>query len=244
LVENKNYKVEYRVMFLPDNRKLVQDLLTVEALRNLEVEVKRLEEIANLYDPLIEKLESTINNSETTILSLNQQIKILTEKIDQTIGKEKEKLEDDLKNLKETLMRQEKILSVAKMELAKAEKDKKEAEKNIDPAAVSKPGFFFNLALAEQVPAGSYSIATVDKKKTEPVTGSSTDVHIVADLIIDLETTDNFGNKLENDKTYIPVVLSYALGDDDNQDQFTNSLSKFSITEHFNYKPKKTVKKD
>jgi hypothetical protein len=244
LVENKNYKVEYRVMFLPDNRKLVQDLLTVEALRNLELEVHRLEEIANLYDPVIEKLESTINNAETTILSLNQQIKILTEKIDQTAGKEKEKLEEDLKNLKDTLTRQEKILSVAKIELTKTEKDKKNAENSVDPAAVSKPGFFFNLALAEQVPAGSYSIATIDKKKSEPVTGSSTDVHIHAELILDFETTDNFGNKLENDKTYIPVVLSYAIGDDDNQDQFTNALSKFSITEHFNYKPKKTVKKD
>lgn len=236
LVENKNYNVQYRVMFLPDNRKVVQGLLTVEALRNLEVEVEKLEEIANLYDPVIEKMESTVNNSETTIIALSQQINVLNVQIEQATGKEKEKLIDDLAKLNDTLHKQEKILHVAKLELLKAQKDKKDAEKSIDPAEISKPGFFFNLALAEQVPAGSYSIATVDKKRSEAVTGSSTDVHIHAELKIDLEMTDNFGNKLENGKTYIPVVLSYAIADGDNQDEYTNSISKFSVTEHFIYK--------
>ncbi len=236
LVENKNYNVQYRVMFLPDNRKLVQGLLTSEALRSLEVEVEKLEEIANLYDPLIERLESTVNNTETTILSLTQQQSVLKEQIKHATGKEKEKLEEDLAKLNDTLSKQEKILSVAKTELQKALKDKTEAEKSIDPADVSKPGFFFNLALAEQVPAGSYSIAPVDKKKAEPVTGSTTDVNIQVELFMDLEMTDNFGNKLENGKSYIPVVLSYAMADGDNHDEYTNSLSKFSVTDHFIYK--------
>lgn len=50
--------------------------------------------------------------------------------------------------------------------------------------------------------------------------------------------TDNFGNKLENGKTYIPVILSYAKTDGDNRDEYTNSLSKFSATEHFVYTTK------
>jgi hypothetical protein len=238
LTENKNYPVEYRVMFLPDNRKLVQGLLTVESLRSLEVEVEKLEEIANLYDPLIEKLESTVNNAETTILALSQQEQVLQEQIKHASGKEKEKLEDDLAKLRDTLSKQEKILSVAKSELQKAIKDKNDAEKSIEPAEVSKPGFFFNLALAEQVPAGSYSPIDNNKKKVESITGTHTNVNIHCELKLDVEMTDNFGNKLENGKTYIPVILSYAKTDGDNRDEYTNSLSKFSVTEHFVYNTK------
>jgi hypothetical protein len=48
-------------------------------------------------------------------------------------------------------------------------------------------------------------------------------------------STDNFGNLLVKDKKYVPVVLSVLTGNEENANQYTNSLSSYQDTVAFVY---------
>jgi hypothetical protein len=55
-------------------------------------------------------------------------------------------------------------------------------------------------------------------------------------MIIQPETTDNFGNRLMNNHTYIPVILSYSADAPKANEQFSNAISDFQTTHKFVFK--------
>lgn len=219
LEQDENYDVDYRVMFLPDSRELVKGLLTAEGLRSLEQEVEKLEEIADKYDPKIAKLTSDISSLEAAISATEELLK--NEDLPE---KEQEKAKADLRVNK-------KKLHESKKEKRKLEKERNQLERSIDPIkSHSKPGFFFNLTLAEQVPAGSYiPVEKLEHHKSKDgnkVKGSVT---------IEDDTTDNFGNALMKSINYIPAVLAVPDPNKEDEAQFICALSDFTKTSHFKY---------
>ena len=104
-------------------------------------------------------------------------------------------------------------------------------------------GFFFNLLIAEQVSAANYfpidsSIVsedneeasdTDDKKKKRKKHHHSKKY----EFEITPEMTDNFGNRLVEDQSYIPVVLSYYNGEEIVKKQYSNALSDYEKTGSF-----------
>jgi hypothetical protein len=93
---------------------------------------------------------------------------------------------------------------------------------------------FFNLILAEQVVAANYSVVEI-KSKTPEESNTHT---ITGEVQINEETTDNFGHYLIAGKKYIPVILAMCSNQEENPNQFTNSLSNYQKTEPFIYSKK------
>jgi hypothetical protein len=93
---------------------------------------------------------------------------------------------------------------------------------------------FFNLILAEQVAAGNYSVVEIKSKTPE----GSNNHRIIGEVQINEETTDNFGHYLIAGKKYIPVILAMCSDQEENPNQFANSLSNYQKTEPFIYSKK------
>jgi hypothetical protein len=94
-----------------------------------------------------------------------------------------------------------------------------------------KPGFIFNLSIAEQVSAGNYSVAVTEKKSDS---GKSL---IIGTTQLTEVTTDIFGNSLVVGQTYLPVVLSISTEVLIDLELFANSISPFALTIPFTYHP-------
>ncbi|MBI3134477.1 MAG: hypothetical protein HYZ14_07340 [Bacteroidetes bacterium] len=152
LVEDKQFKVEYRCMFLPDNTDLIEGLLTERGLRRIEDEVQKREEIAEKYDPAIMQDEADIVSCNTLINSLLVQIEVNQAHAERTPA-----LDAELQKLEQQLKAEKAVLRLKKADLAENQKNKKAAMDQIQVKSDIKPGFFFNLALAEQVTDGSYA---------------------------------------------------------------------------------------
>lgn len=110
----------------------------------------------------------------------------------------------------------------------------------------SKIGFLFNLTLAEQVAPGNYTPAVkpdvdtdADPKRTK---GKTIITKMPADkpagkaaqaqqwvVNFDASTTDNFGNLLVSGKSYIPVILSFSIAEEDNLSKFTNEWTGYNM---------------
>lgn len=98
-------------------------------------------------------------------------------------------------------------------------------------SADDKPGFLFNLDLAEQVSTGNYSVAATTEN---PDNGKKL---ITGTTQLTEATTDNFGNSLVKGQLYLPVVLSISTEVATDLDQFTYALSPFTLTTPFIYHP-------
>ena len=92
------------------------------------------------------------------------------------------------------------------------------------------PPFYFNLTLAEHVSPSNYSIATIKVSGEE-----NEQIDVQAEVKIEAETTDNFGNRLVPGKKYVPVILSASIEDEVYLNQFINSLSDFTRTKAFTF---------
>ncbi|MFK7748136.1 MAG: hypothetical protein AB8B65_07090 [Kordia sp.] len=159
VLENPDYEVVYHGLFLPDNTNLIKGLLTVEGLMNLETETNLLEDIADKYDPQIEAAKEKINslNSEISGLDteINEDSKIIADPT--TSASKKKKAEAQKAKAEAERGKKSKVLTTEKAHLKQLEKEQKKEVKNATRLKHIKPGFFFNLTTAEQIPAGSYT---------------------------------------------------------------------------------------
>lgn len=166
--ENPDYEVEYRCMFLPDNADLVTGLLTVEGLRSIEHESEVYEKIADKYDPKIADTESQITSTRSESKSIDAQIDEVNDELsaskaeDATKKQEAEtkKLEDQLVDLKKSQKLLEVNLTKLTNQLKQLEQQKRAAIASLESSKFNhiKPGFYFDLLIAEQVSAGSYLV--------------------------------------------------------------------------------------
>ncbi|MHC0447940.1 hypothetical protein ACWA1F_21210 [Flavobacterium sp. 3-218] len=210
----KSNEVDYRCFFLPypDDIATNEDLNTLDfkiETSELTEEIKIVQADIDLYTSEIEALNTSANTANT-------------DKNAKDSDQEKQKnasLKTALADAKEKL----RIARALSTELNA--KLKELTDKAPKPAKNSK-AFYFNLNLAENIPAGNFTSARHHKAD------NSYAVHI------DGTTTDNFGNPLIEDKNYIPVVLSYYKGSENNKSQYTNSLSDWQNTDPIPYSTK------
>lgn len=217
LVSDKN--IDYRFILLP----YPDDLLTNEDLTTLEdkTEILQLNETIELFDNEINKLSQEVDN-------LNANIKHLTAELAKDPKNAAAK--QNLSNFKNSLAEANTRLSTAKNQQKAKKEELAEVEKNYPKPIQNSGAFFFNLTLAENVPAGSYISAV--PAKGEKAENASFDTY---DVNIDGTTTDNFGNPLVDQKQYIPVVLSYFNGNKINSAQYSNNLSDWENTDLITY---------
>jgi hypothetical protein len=228
VLEPNSAAVEHRVIYLPDNKGLIKGLLSEQGLRTIEVEVLKLEMIADKYDPLVANLESEILTVQADLNAKTERI----DKADESTGNQTDdaataKLSADDK--KALISSTQEIIRLRK-ELALAIKHRNAEMKAIKPAKQSHPGFYFNTKIAEQVSFANYTKADPSKDKEVAKTGGFY-------ASIDANTTDNFGDPLIPGYHYIPVVLTVADVPEEDMVQYKSSLSKYADTKRFKYEP-------
>ena len=192
--------VEYRCMFLPSNRELTTGLLTQVGLDNMEIYAEQLEIKASKHDRQYanKKLELT-------------QLKLELKAHKQTLAKNADATVGGSSGGDKT--------AVLKGKISDCENDLKEligkigGNQNYPPVIDNTERFFFNLCIAQQVPAGSY--IPVKSNDVEYDLSDLEAEYISGKVAVELETstTDNFGNRLIEGKEYIPVVLSTYIGE-------------------------------
>ena len=99
------------------------------------------------------------------------------------------------------------------------------------------PGFNFNLALAEQVQAGNYTVATVITQMLDNGKSLISGISRITE-----STTDNFGYPLIAGQKYLPVILSITADEEADAGQFRSSLTPFRSTQAFTFQPLQTEK--
>src|SRR6218665_2288809 len=238
LEEYEAYNVEYRCMFLPVSASLVKGLLSEAGLRSLETELERIERIAEIYDPQIAKLEAGINSLQSYLDPKENQLQTLDKQIKHASNKDKTALIKERTELKKEIDDLLKKIEEEEVELKAVQKEKTDTLAKVDPAAESKPGFFFDLAISEQVSREGYYPVKAEKVNTQNQAKGQDKkdpkVKLKGTLQITAAMNDNFGTPLMKNYTYIPVVLSYA--DTMVRAQFTNSLSRYADTDSFVFK--------
>lgn len=134
----KANNMEYRCVFLPDNSDIIDGLMTADDLQHIENDIESKE--------LIATLKYEINDLHDQIVELNGRKSadtganaIDTVAIDNQIAEK----EQEIVNLKTKLTTLESKSTCSHYKV--------------------KPGFFFNLTIAEQIPAGSYTNADVEE---------------------------------------------------------------------------------
>lgn len=254
--------VSYRCMFLPDNSEFINgDFITEDLaymdkqiilkkntdtylletlnaqLKNLKSEKSKLEkelkkDSKELTHDIKELDDETNNNNNNTtelihdINELNNEVNELEIEIND-LNDEIADLENDIKNLENN------IKNLKDLEANFKESEIKETIILNNDNKTQKPGFIFNLLIAENVVDGNYMEPNSQQIKEE------NDKTSVTLTILD-NVTDNFGNPLIEGNQYIPVILSVATGSKSNTIQYSNSLSNFQQTKSFKYLPKKT----
>lgn len=216
--EDIDYAVAYRCMFLPNNKGLVCDLLTVEGLQSIESEAEAIEKIADKFDPKIADLSAKITSLQAEKTGITSQIKTdkaalkankaqqkkksTTPEMLAELKKEQAKLEANILHLEEKEETTNQQLTIASEALVIVKAGKKQAIKNLeDNKNHVKPGFYFDVLTAEQVPAGSYTPAvdTKDsflKKITTDIVNILNDVE---DLEIDFDVLTAHIKAIKND---------------------------------------------
>lgn len=208
----KASELDYRCFLLP----YPDDLLTTnEDLTTLEFKIETLE------------LEEDIKQVEAEIKAINEEIDNINSASNELAPDTKSAKDQDLakqkgSNFKNALSEAKTKLNIANDQLKKLKAELAETEKSAPKTVKNKNAFFFNLNLAENIPAGNYTSAKHHK-------GTS----YVAE--IDSTSTDNFGNPLIEDKKYIPVVLSFYNGPEISSSKYTNSLSDWQNTKPIAY---------
>lgn len=230
--------VEYRCMLLPFTLDVADDLLTGDSLEFLtQIEIKDLEQISNEFDPKIAELQASNYEYALNIQSLEQELKDLSNDLEALTKLGTASTEDD--KAKEQSLQTEHDSTVAQLKaILKSEaennkslkiiiREKKEKIDSLTEAREVKPGFLFNLPIAEQVFADSYTVAI---KLGDAATEGASWVAFIGP-----ETTDNFGNRLIKNERYLPVVLSYSTAAEENVSDVVNVLSAIETTNYFEY---------
>ncbi|AXG69253.1 hypothetical protein KORDIASMS9_01473 [Kordia sp. SMS9] len=216
--EDKDYTVSYRCMFLPHNKDLIKDLLTVEGLNAIESEAEGMEKIADYYDPQIASTSTKITSKQAEITGIDAQLKEANDELKSVKAKSKKKSTDPKE--KATLEKEEVALTATiasltlqkenlEAQLAKLEKalaalkaQRSAAITNLENSKQHlKPGFYFDLLTAEQVPAGSYT-STAEAKDSLLKAITSQIVKILDDaeaLEVNIEALEQNVNKFITD---------------------------------------------
>ena len=213
-------------MFLPDNTAQINGLLSASGLRSIEKEAEKLEKVAREFDPKINEAEAALAELVVTHEGLLAKHDELSNQ-EPADDSEKERIDAEMATIKPRLETLPDEITEAQKTVKRHHHSKELAMRLLVPGVNVKPGFFFNRKLAEQVSHANYWVADVDANN-------------VGTVAIDETTTDNFGNLLIKDKTYIPVILTVAKVSEDNLDKYTSSLSDFENTASF---PEKIIKK-
>ncbi|MCH2193463.1 hypothetical protein [Kordia sp.] len=200
--------IQYRCVLLPNDQDLVRGLLTTDELEYIDEEVKDREQLEALYN-------EKISDIQAKLYALNAQQKL--DKVEDTPSK-------DIKSIKASAKKTTKTNSkgitdaqrkdLLNLELQVLEKEKEQALANEDHL---QPGFFFNLTVAEEIPAGSYTVA-------EPG-----DMTLTQYLLKDLN--ESVLRKLGDDKikaldTRLKSYVSKKSGSDTDVEQFLQEVIK------------------
>ncbi|MFT4803425.1 MAG: hypothetical protein ACI9YE_000618 [Psychroserpens sp.] len=219
--EDPDYKVAYRCMFLPHTLHLIKGLLTTEGLEAIESETEGLEKIADKYDPKIASTSSKISSMQaersgidSQLVEKNKKLKATQKKLkaapsNESLKTEITTLEGEInalitsKNaLTAQLEKQEKILkiynAVKKKAIEGLEADKTQL----------KPGFYFDLLTAEQVPAVSYT--TADEVKGSMLNKLSKDI---LTIIADMKKLDYDIKVFEANLKLLEIIFNTIKGD-------------------------------
>ncbi len=252
---NNDKNVEYRCMFLPQEKDMIKAILSKEAI---EKKLVGLELKATEYKVEIE----AINENLTEYKATNQdELKKLREKQEiyqKMVGRLRYKYTDEhvaaaetslnrlrelaigLQTLEQELQKEAALLDTVEDETAIILASIKENSEENNPkvklaklkANIKTLNFFFNDTLATHVPFGSYFTATAVVKKAKKGTSESVDCICV----LEPGVTDNFGNMLVDGNYYTPVVLTISTEDEKNAVKYSNSLSDFNATPMFKFK--------
>ena len=125
-----------------------------------------------------------------------------------------------------------KQIEIVKSLAQKLETEKQEALNVLTLETLFQPGIFFNLTLAEQVSAGNYipgsdwqtSVLPLQKPSAKDKADDVPQT-ITYKATIGPETTDNFGNPLQTDQKYLPVVLATSSAPEHLANQYTSAVS-------------------
>ncbi|KRD10391.1 hypothetical protein ASE21_11845 [Flavobacterium sp. Root901] len=209
--------IDYRFILLP----YPDDLLTDVELNTIEerIEVLELKEELTIYDDEISYLNEEITNLNTEIAQLNNESSKTKNPAEADTAKQK------LASFKTALTEAKARVAIAKEQQVKVKAELKKVEESFPKPIKNNKAFFFNLNLAENIPAGNY-ISASHSKKSEKV-----ETNLKYDIKIEPTTTDNFGNPLVEKKKYIPVVLSFFNGNEISKSKYTNSLSDWENTD-------------
>lgn len=153
---------------------------------------------------------------QSVLLIIDETIKILDARLKQKPAKENQpdEAKSDVKSEKTGIQQSITLLKAKKDELTGIKKHK--------------TAFFFNRALAEIVPAGSYTTATQLIFEEEPTNYWF--------AFIGPATTDNFGNLLTGTVKYAPAILSLISSDDEKiVSQYTSNISDYENATPFSY---------
>ncbi|WP_316632406.1 hypothetical protein [uncultured Flavobacterium sp.] len=213
----KSGDVDYRCFFLPypDDKFTNEDLDTLDykiEILELDEEIKTVHAEIDFFNQEIESLNTSINTSNDAAKNNK----------DQDFEKQKNA------GLKNTLAEVKERLRIAKGQMTELNAKLKETNQNAPKSVQNTNAFFFNLSLAENIPAGNYTIAQHHKSTS----GAEFIAHVNA------TTTDNFGNPLIENKNYIPVVLSFYKGAEKTKSNYTNKLSDWQNTPPVPYSTK------
>jgi len=250
-------KAQYRCMFLPYTESLIKDLLNTQGLANVEAEatlIKKLNADAKLK---ITAQQNLIDDYNKNILELGMLIGDLSESLlalelaleGATSKEESKKISKDIDATIEAMESAKDIIGIYNDFILVANNTIVDIKNQLkdDLSSISfnvddkKQGLFFNLELAEQVTAGNYYVAKSLMKTLIPVvTPESNSGNVVPNklnyqVIIDPDTTDNFGNPLIVGNQYIPVVLVISNAPESEMSKYTSAISDFESISSFTY---------
>ncbi|WP_420571493.1 hypothetical protein [Kordia sp.] len=169
--------IQYRCALLPNDQELVRGLLTTEELQYIDAQVQDREQLELLYDEKISDVQAKIDALTTEATKVEQAPPKGTKDAKTTKSAAKKTSKNDTNGITNA---QRKQLLQDQLAILQAEKQQALAEEDH-----LQPGFFFNLTIAEEIPAGSY---------TDAKPGNQTLIEYLLRDILDVF------KKLDNDK--------------------------------------------
>jgi hypothetical protein len=220
VTQKEEYNMEYRVMFLPASKDKVGNMLSDANIPTVK-ERNQLKRALQAYQEALDAANANIANIEAANKTgRNAILKPIEDQISAAAKSRTSKLEAQTKTRDENKAL---IESFAKDKVKRYQ-------------MLGEKGVFFNLALAEQVPTGLYTVAVNKVKGVDDQNKPTIDsVSGTFKVTLGDDTTDNYGNKLNANDAYIPVVLSYSTAEASEAAQFSNSLSDFAKTKSFKF---------
>lgn len=253
---NSQDGVEYRCMFLPNDKTLINDLINTEGLINVEKSATLIKTMQSEFNNKIKPFENEIAGFEseiemykTQIISKKEEVEKLEASINdsKTSATNKTKLQKKINELVEQIANHYMIIvDLQSKKIPEKEKEMNEViSKEIETIANisfnvdnDQGGIFFNEVLAEQVSAGNYSIAkpvftglTISGDIDEENGNNKRSFQVK----IKPDTTDNYGTPLILHNDYVPVVFAVSKLPESKSIMYTSSISNIMDTPSFTY---------